>query len=161
MKTKFAILITLFAVWGLLSGFNEWAQVIIGLVVAVLVTTWLRESLIKDQDFGRLKKGFIKAYCLFLILWLKDLVLANIEVARIVLSKNMNIQPDFYEIKQPHQSAINQTIIANAITLTPGTLTVDFDDEIIVIHALKKHHYEDLKSSKTFAYLKQTEGVHE
>lgn len=161
MKTKLWIILTLFSFWGLLSGFNEIAQFVIGLVVALLVTLWLSDSLLKDADFGRLKKGFLKAYFLFFIYWLKDLVLANIEVARIVLSKNMDIQPDFYTLTQPHHSTLNQTVIANAITLTPGTLTVAFDDETILIHALRTHHYEDIKTSQTFAYLKETEATHE
>jgi multicomponent Na+:H+ antiporter subunit E len=157
MKTKLWIILTLFSFWGLLSGFNEITQFGIGLLVALLVTVWLSDSLIKDADFGHLNKGFLKAYFLFFIHWLKDLILANIEVARIVLSKNMDIQPNFYTLKQPHQSSINQTVIANAITLTPGTLTVAFDDEMILIHALRTHHYEDIKTSKTFEYLKNTE----
>lgn len=161
MKTKLWIILTLFTFWGLLSGFNEPAQIVAALFVAILVTIWLNKTLIKDADFGILKKGFLKAYYLFLIYWFKDLVVANIEVARIVLSKDMKINPGFYTLAQPHQSVINQTIIANAITLTPGTLTVNFDDEKILVHALRSHHYEDLKTSQTFKYLNNTEGSYE
>lgn len=161
MKTKLLAFITLFSFWGLLSGFNEPAQFLIGFLVSFLVIVWLNQTLLKNADFGHLQKGFIKAYFLFLVLWIKDLILANIEVAQIVLSKDMNINPAFYRMSQPQKSVVNQTIIANAITLTPGTLTVAFDDESILVHALRSHHYDDLKTSKTFKYLKDTEKTNE
>lgn len=161
MKTKILAFVTLFSFWGLLSGFNEPVQFLFGFLVSLLVIVWLNETLLKNADFGSFNKGFIKAYFLFLMLWIKDLILANIEVAQIVLSKDMNINPAFYRMPQPQKSVVNQTIIANAITLTPGTLTVAFDDESILVHALRSHHYDDLKTSKTFKYLKDTEKTNE
>ena len=42
----------------------------------------------------------------------------------------------------------NQALFANAITLTPGTLTVDMDDEYILVHGLEIEHIDDIESSK-------------
>ena len=64
---------------------------------------------------------------LYLLVFLKDLVLANFSVARIVLSPSLPIQPAVVEVPLRVQSDVSITTIANSITLTPGTLTMDYD----------------------------------
>jgi multicomponent Na+:H+ antiporter subunit E len=69
----------------------------------------------------------------------------------------MPIEPAFYTIKQPLKRSFNQTIFANSITLTPGTLTVDFDDDTMLIHGLLPHHIDDLIHSKAWRYFEGLE----
>ena len=55
---------------------------------------------------------------------------------------------------------MNQTFFANAITLTPGTLTVDMDKDHIVIHSLLKgqgHSLDDSQLEKAFMALEEGE----
>jgi multicomponent Na+:H+ antiporter subunit E len=76
-----------------------------------------------------------------------NIIKSNIEVAKIVLSKKMPIDPGFVTIDQKLKKELNQALYANAITLTPGTLTVDMDHEKIVVHGLLKKHVRDLEGS--------------
>lgn len=78
-----------------------------------------------------------------LFLWLKllghfarDLVLSNISVAKLLLSRKMNIKPTFVRKPQKLNQVIHQTLYSNAITLTPGTLTVLSTPDFLYIHAL-------------------------
>lgn len=61
--------------------------------------------------------------------FLKELLVANLSVAKIVLSPSMNLQPDVVEVPLRVTSDAAITLIANSITLTPGTLTMDYNEE--------------------------------
>lgn len=66
---------------------------------------------------------------LYVLLFLWELLTANIDVARRVLSPSMPIEPDVVEVPLRVESDLAITTIANSITLTPGTLTMDYNDE--------------------------------
>lgn len=86
-----------------------------------------------------------------LFLWLKllghfarDLVLSNISVAKLLLSRKMNIKPTFVRKPQKLNQVIHQTLYSNAITLTPGTLTVLSTPDFLYIHALTQEAYNEI-----------------
>lgn len=83
---------------------------------------------------------------IFILLY--NIVVSNIEVAKIVLSKKMPIDPGFVTIKNKLNKELNQALYANAITLTPGTLTVDMNHDEIVVHGLLRQHVKDLEGSR-------------
>ncbi len=68
----------------------------------------------------------------------KALVMANIDVAKKVLAKEINIRPGFLAVSMKASSDFEITSLANAITLTPGTITVHVDRarQQIIIHAI-------------------------
>ena len=64
---------------------------------------------------------------LYVLLFVRELLVANLDVAWRVLSPSMPIKPDVVEVPLRVQSDLAVTTIANSITLTPGTLTMDYD----------------------------------
>jgi multicomponent Na+:H+ antiporter subunit E len=64
---------------------------------------------------------------LYVVIFLKDLVIANFAVARLVLTPSLPIQPAVVEVPLRVRSDTAITTIANSISLTPGTLTMDYD----------------------------------
>lgn len=68
----------------------------------------------------------------------KALVKANIDVAKLVLAPTLAIRPGFVEVPMEAATDFEITSLANAITLTPGTITVHVDraERTILIHAL-------------------------
>lgn len=78
----------------------------------------------------------------FLVVWLfkfmKELVLANYQVAKLVLSTSAKLKPGFVTIPLTATSDFEITCFANAITLTPGTISVHIPDDrhCIIIHAI-------------------------
>ncbi|MEF8800631.1 MAG: Na+/H+ antiporter subunit E [Halolamina sp.] len=64
---------------------------------------------------------------LYVSIFLKDLVIANFEVAWMVLSPSLPIEPAVVEVPLRVRSDAAITTIANSISLTPGTLTMDYD----------------------------------
>ena len=94
---------------------------------------------------------------LFFVL-IYNIAKSNIQVAKIVLSKKMPIDPGFVTIKNPLEKELNQAFLANAITLTPGTLTVEMDKDHIVVHSLIKkqvHKLDDSNLEKAFIALEE------
>lgn len=75
-----------------------------------------------------------------------DIVIANLDVARLVLGPNRNLRPAFveYPLELTHEFAIS--LLASTISLTPGTVSSDIsqDRQILLIHALDVGDEQDL-----------------
>lgn len=71
--------------------------------------------------------------------WLaKELVKANFAVARIVLHPRLPISPTVIELDSIAPGAAGQALLANSITLTPGTVTLDVDAGRLKVHCLTR-----------------------
>ncbi len=70
--------------------------------------------------------------------FLKELAIANYQVAKLVLSPSMPLKPGFVSIPLEARTDFEITSFANSITLTPGTISVHIPDDrhAIVIHAI-------------------------
>lgn len=71
----------------------------------------------------------------FLPLLLVAVVRANLSLAAVVLGPRLPIDPSLIRVPRP-EGAVGTALLANAITLTPGTLTVDVEDDYLLVHAL-------------------------
>lgn len=82
-------------------------------------------------------------------LWLlKEVVKSNIEVAKIVLNPRLPISPTVISVDASGLTGISQVLLANSITLTPGTLSIDIDRGIIEVHCLTQEGARDLKGGE-------------
>lgn len=141
----------LFGFWLLLTGSLDSAEIIAGLLVALIVTLISRPYLSLFHGV-RLTPGAIPAFITYLALFFLALIRANLDMARRVLSPALPLQPNLVEIKTELQSPLGRLILANSITLTPGTLTVDVNDQILLIHWIDAPEDVDIESaSETIA----------
>jgi len=119
--------------WLLLVGNLHPQELIVGVVVALLVTvlaaphlgifTGLRFTIAAPAALLRYLGRFAVA-----------LIRSNVDVARRVLSPSLPIRPAVVEVKTGLQSALGRLMLANSITLTPGTLVVDVNDDRLFVH---------------------------
>ena len=78
-------------------------------------------------------------------LWLaREVVRSSIDVARIVLSPSLPISPQVLDIKATADHPVDQAMLGNSITLTPGTLSLDVYNGRIKVHCLTKAGADDL-----------------
>jgi multicomponent Na+:H+ antiporter subunit E len=86
--------------------------------------------------------------------FLFELIKSNLDVARIVLSPSLPINPGIVEVKTVLKSKMARVLLSNSITLTPGTITVDIKDDTLYIHWInvKSHNIEEATKS-WFKYL--------
>jgi multicomponent Na+:H+ antiporter subunit E len=110
---------------------------VVGLAVGMPVAFATRRLYTSDTDFARMLVA-LPAAVKYLVLFLYELLTANVDVAYRVLDPRLPIDPDVVEVPLRVESDAAITTIANSITLTPGTLTMDYDDETntIYVHAL-------------------------
>ncbi|MDK2822331.1 MAG: multicomponent Na+:H+ antiporter subunit [Clostridia bacterium] len=141
-QTKNYIFLTaiLFVFWVLLSGKMEAKYLTIGFITAV-VSAWVTLPLLRlpSADGKGYFLAFDFAYFKYLIYWfwlLKEIIKANIDIALVVLNPKLPINPQVVQFKRPMSNPLAHVTLANSITLTPGTITMDVKDGVYTIHAL-------------------------
>ena len=130
--------LVLLALWLLLTWSLQPADVIAGAVVSILVVALMGNLFI--QKAGRILNPVrlfwmivYVPYLLWYIFW------ANIDVAYRVINPAMPIRPGIVKFKTKLKTEMGKTFLANSITLTPGTLTVDIIDDTFFVHWIDVH----------------------
>ena len=98
------------------------------MIVAFLVSAIAGQFLITTEK----SRGFVPRLVnsgKYLIYFLWEVVKANVHVAYIVLHPKLPIKPGIVKIETKLTKESGITVLANSITLTPGTLTIDVDPE--------------------------------
>jgi len=120
-------------VWLLLTWSFERFNILIGLLLALLVTFKFGETFTYNpKRFTNPMRYLWLFYFLPIFFW--EMIKANIDVAYRVLHPKMPINPGLVKIKTNLTSEMAKAFLANAITLTPGTTTVDIRGDKIYVH---------------------------
>lgn len=150
------LLIVLSFYWWLLSGRAGIFFVGTG-VVCVLFTLYICARLkLIDSESVPLQALPGMLFYLPWLLW--QVLVANIHVARIVWSPNLDVQPQMLWVPHKLKTGFGESLYANSITLTPGTVTVDVTDDEILAHALTDETARDLKSGTMHDWVAHIEG---
>ena len=127
------LFIVAYILWLLLTWTLNWQHLLVGVAVAFLVASLFGNIFVQQprKCFEPKRYGWFLVY-LPLFLW--ECMKANIDVAYRVLHPRMPINPGIVKVKTTLKSDIAKTCLANSITMTPGTLSVDIKDEYLYIH---------------------------
>jgi multicomponent Na+:H+ antiporter subunit E len=119
-------------------------DVVTGLLAAGVSTAVLsRVSFERDPTLASV--GRVARAALFLPYLLYAVVRANLSMAAVVLHPRLPIDPTTVRIPAP-EGRLARALLANSITLTPGTLTVDVDGDELVVHALTRESRAELEA---------------
>lgn len=112
-------------------------EFLLGLAVGFPVAFLLRRFYTPETRVSHLFRAAPWAFT-YLVVFLKELITANVDVSYRVLWPSMPINPSVVEVPLRVESDLAVTTIANSITLTPGTLTMDHDAETntLYVHAI-------------------------
>ena len=137
MKHTISITLFLAALWWLLSGYAQ--PILLGLgAFSVAFTVWLsrRMDVIDHESHPiHLSLGLIGFWMRLIV----EIVVSNLQVIGAILSPRADsIQPHFLRVRMRQSSALGKVILANAITLTPGTVTVGLEGDELLVHALTR-----------------------
>jgi multicomponent Na+:H+ antiporter subunit E len=122
------------ATWLLWSGMMK--PLLLGLgLVSVLLVLWLalRIGFFESSMHSLHLMGRLPRFWIWLI---PEILKANLAVTRIVLSPGLPVSPCITIVRADGLPRVSQAVLANAITLTPGTLTLDVDEGRIEVHCL-------------------------
>lgn len=121
-------------VWTFLTGSFTPNTLIEGFIVGYLVL-WLASPLYGTSTYFKKFRQTI-SFLLF-VLW--ELVVATLRVAYVVIKPNLDIQPGIVAIPLDVKTDAEIILLANLITLTPGSLSLDISDDRRVIYVHTMH----------------------
>ncbi|MCD4775586.1 MAG: Na+/H+ antiporter subunit E [Candidatus Aegiribacteria sp.] len=136
MKSRMLMFIFAFAVWCILCWVPDTQHLIAGAVVSLIVAAIMGSMFVTRPHmfFNPIRVFYFLFWYIPVFIW--ELIRANFDVAYRVIHPSMPIKPGIVRLKTELKSDTGLTFLANSITLTPGTLTVDIDQDkgILYIH---------------------------
>ncbi len=131
---KHIILFLLLLIFWLLLTFQlTIANLIVGGVSSLIATLFFgRYFTDESHKFLQPSRYFWSLVYLFIFIW--ECIKANFDVAYRVLHPDLPIRPGIVKINLSLKSDIARMMLANSITMTPGTITVDIVDDDIYVH---------------------------
>lgn len=135
MLQNFILNILLMLVWVALTGQLNYANFVFGYVVGFFILWMLNRT--KDKSN---KEYFYRVprILTFFLYFLYDLLKANMEVAKDVVTPNYNMQPGIIKYEMDAKTDFEITMLANMVAITPGTLVIDIskDKKYMYIHGM-------------------------
>ena len=127
-----------FAIWVILNGRITLEVVLFGVVIATLMFAFI----CKFMDYS-IKKEVWLFKNFFLLLWylivlIVEILKANFAVVKMIFSVKYQIEPALVSFKSPLKTGFANFLLANSITLTPGTITVSSENGEFKVHCLDK-----------------------
>lgn len=124
----------LWALWMALVGNAEPQELIAGLLVAAAVAVIAGAAPFTGASLRILQPRRLAAAVAYIPYLLLSIVRSNLDVARRVIAPSLPIRPGIVRVRTRLTHPVSRLLLANSITLTPGTLTVDLCDDELCIH---------------------------
>ncbi|MDJ0769785.1 MAG: Na+/H+ antiporter subunit E [Ilumatobacter sp.] len=144
-RSQIILGLLLLGLWLLFSGHYDVFHISAGVLSVAFVLT-LNRSLFKVRLYpGDVHRPLrLLALAGYLPWLMKEILIAALQVARIVLTRRMPVDPSLVEFHAELPNAAAQTVLANSITLTPGTVTIDVAHGVFLVHAITDPSSENL-----------------
>jgi multicomponent Na+:H+ antiporter subunit E len=142
MSQKVILFFAAFIVWCIFTWVPDGAHLLAGIVVASIVGFTLGELVIQSPRLLGHPRRYVYFLFQYVPVFLWEMLKANIEVAYRVVHPRLPIKPGIVKVRTSLQSDIAITLLANSITLTPGTMSVDVDKHRSILYV----HWIDVRS---------------
>lgn len=116
--------LTLMGLWVAATGIFTYKNSVLGFLVGFIVLWWLRSLLGETAYFRKLPLGIW-----FSLLFLWELLKSNLRVAWDVVTPSILRKPGIIAIPLDAKTDLEITVLANLITLTPGSMTMDVSED--------------------------------
>lgn len=129
----------LLGLWLVLSGKYDWLHISFGVFSAFLVTVLqlrINRYLYYQKKIANEHSLSWSRMILYVPWLIWQIIVASLQVAYVVLHPRMPINPSLLKFKTKLPNIAARVILGNSITLTPGTLTINIDDDEFLVHAL-------------------------
>ena len=132
MKKTISTFLVLWVIWILIAGFH-WTELVLGAAVSLVLSIIIARFVNYSFGFGIIL-SLLKFIFIYIPVFIFKLVLANVDLAYRVLSPKLPINPGIVKVPTNLKSDFSKFILANSITLTPGTLSLDVEDDHVLVH---------------------------
>lgn len=110
-------------------------------------------SIKKELHFYRKIPGLLR----YVFVLVREILAANLNVCHLILSEEEEIDPVLVQFQTDMETQAGRAFYANAITLTPGTITVSLEGDTYVVHCLDDSMAQGLSDAKTERMLHELE----
>lgn len=144
-----------FLIWVIFNGQINLEITIFGLIIAGLLFAFICKFMNYDPKMEKVvfKKSLrMIYYCMILV---KEIIKANAEVIRLMTTARYELEPAVVTFKVDLNSYLLRVLLANSITLTPGTITVSLKGNEYVVHCLDKSLAAGIDNSTFVKLLKE------
>jgi multicomponent Na+:H+ antiporter subunit E len=135
MARVFFAVLGLASLWLLMSGLYKPLIFSLGAVSVILTVFFITKMDKVDEHQLGYDIGIFSTFK-YLVWLFKEIAKSNIAVTKIILSGDKLQNQKMFEMPVSQKSEIAQVVFANSITLTPGTITVETEDDNFIVHAL-------------------------
>lgn len=147
LKNFTYLFVLLFAIWLMLTSSFHWQEMIVGAILSIALALALHKKYI-ELELPPIGVKRIAFSVIYLTVLFKEIILANIDVAYRVIHPGMPINPGIVVIRTSLKNDVARLILANSITLTPGTFTLDIQDDRLLIHWINVSSPETEKATE-------------
>ena len=125
-----------FLVWVIFNGRLTLEIAVFGIAVSAAVFAFVCKYM--DYSLQREKRLYRKLpqYARYVLVLIREIVIANLAVCRLILTRKETVEPVLVRIHTDLKTETAKVILANSITLTPGTITCGVGDDLFCVHAL-------------------------
>jgi len=127
------LFIFLVIIWLALTSSVRWQELAVGIAVSLIISLIL-SKVYSELGFPPLSIKRIVFFFIFLVVLFKEIIVANVDVAYRIIHPKMPIKPGIVVIRTTLKQDIAKMMLANSITLTPGTFTLDIIGDTLLIH---------------------------
>ena len=146
-----------FIVWIIFNGRVTLEIVLFGIAISGLlfgfVCRFMDYSMEKERNFYRK----FPLFCKYVVLLVKEIVKANLAVCYLILTRREVPEPVLVKVHTNLKTETARVILANSITLTPGTITVSLTGQELLVHCLDQSLAEGMENSEFVRLLEAME----
>lgn len=126
---------TLLLFWVMLMGSLSLEVFLVGMAASFAIAFLYRDGLSFFTEFRATPAAFVAGFQYYAY-FLTELIKSNFRIASIVVSPSLPINPGIVKVRTKLKSRMGRLMLANSITLTPGTLTVELSGEWLYVHCV-------------------------
>ena len=148
----------LFLFWLILMGRVTTEIVIFGIGLTVLT------GIMMYVLFGYTPKKEIRylirvpLFVVYIFVLIREIIIANINVMQVITNKEIKIEPTLVTFQSGLKTSFGKFMLANSITLTPGTISVNVKGDVFTVHCLSTAFLDVSENSPFITYIKRLEG---
>lgn len=149
--------IIFFLIWIIFNGQFTLEIAAFGVVISGFIYWFMCRFLSYNPktDLVLAKKLFQMLHYVFILV--REIIKANFAVIKMIMSSKYEIEPAVVRFKTDLKTPFARILLANSITLTPGTITVSLENDEYVVHCLDKSLAEGINSSIFVTLLRKLE----
>lgn len=146
-----------FALWVIFNGSFTLEICIFGLVIAAIMLWFTCRFMDYSVSIELHNYKKVILFLRYIFVLVKEIVIANFGVIRLILTQREEIEPVLVSFHSDVKTSVGKALFANAITLTPGTITVTLEGDEYTVHCLDEGMAESIQENVFVDYIRKLE----